>query len=77
VASLTYPSGMLLRMATPELSRRVLLLVAGIVGLAVLIGLCVATLVVLFDRFTAKPARDCAATHCRTPTSHPSGSPVR
>lgn len=72
-------SGMLLRMATSEHSRRVLQLVAGIVGLAVVIGLCFVALVVLFDRFTAKPARDCAATHCRqtpTPTTiSPSSSP--
>ncbi len=66
-------------MATSEHYRRVLQLVAGIVGLAVVIGLCFVALVVLFDRFTAKPARDCAEAHCRqtpTPTAiSPSSSP--
>ncbi len=58
---------MLLAMSpTPEVRRRVLLLLAGIVGLAVVIGLCVVALVVLLDRFTAKAGRDCAATHCRS-----------
>lgn len=49
---------------------------AGILALAVVIGLCLVALVVLFDRFTAKPARDCAESRCRpTPTSG-SSSPI-
>jgi hypothetical protein len=56
---------MLLRMATSELSRRVLMLVAGIVALAVVIGLCVVANVVLFDRFTAGVGKNCPESGCR------------
>lgn len=59
---------MLLRMATSDRTRRIQQLVAGIVALAAVIGLCVAALVVLFDRFTAHvgdacPERGCVTRH--------------
>lgn len=63
-------SGTLHRME-PEVRRRATRLVLGIVALGVVIGLCVAALVFLFDRFTAPAARDCQRTHCRSvPTAH-------
>jgi hypothetical protein len=49
-----------------ERRRRVQQLVAGIVVSAVVIGLCVAALVVLFDRFTAHVGDDCPASGCVT-----------
>ncbi|MEP6817387.1 MAG: hypothetical protein ABI873_17740 [Marmoricola sp.] len=55
---------MLLRMATCDHNRRVLQLVAGIVALAVVIGLCVVALVVLLDRFTAGVGAQCPKSGC-------------
>ena len=49
----------------PEVRRRTVQLLLGILALGVVIALCIAALVFLLDRFTAKPARDCERTHCR------------
>lgn len=57
---------MLLRMASSDHAHRVQRLVAGIVALAVVIGLCVVALVVLFDRFTAHVGDDCPESGCVT-----------
>ena len=57
-------SGTLHRME-PEVRRRAAQLLLGILALGVVIALCIAALVFLLDRFTAKAARDCERTHCR------------
>ncbi len=49
----------------PEVRRRTVRLLLGILALGVVIALCIAALVFLLDRFTAKAARDCERTHCR------------
>jgi hypothetical protein len=50
----------------PDVRRQLVRLLLGILACGVVIALCVAALVFLLDRFTAKPARDCARLHCRS-----------
>jgi hypothetical protein len=55
----------------PEVRRRATRLLLGILALGVVIALCVAALVLLFDRFTAPAGRDCQRTHCRSVSAVP------